>query len=326
MITILGFGLAGAWCARHLISAGERVRVIDPWDPTTSTRIAAGIIVPIAGQRCKPTWRIRELLPIARTSYPAAVWRDVEIVRVFRSEEQREEFYRQGAKGAYTGINVDEFQPDSLSMIQAPFGGFRSRDAAVVDLPEFLNDTRKLIEEHGEFVVGRFDAHSEAPPTITIYAMGWHIHDHPLWSWLKLEPSKGETIDVEPLEDLGSQVLSNGTWIVSSNGRHRVGATSVWWDLDPTPTAAGQQRLVDDYELLTGRRPRVLGHHAAIRPSTQFKRPMVGQHPDHPTAWICTGFGAKGTLFGPWAAQELVQSMLDGHRIDHDIDIAHLRT
>lgn len=326
MITILGFGLAGAWCARHLISVGERVRVIDPWNAETSTRIAAGIIVPIAGQRCKPTWRIRELLPIARSSYPSAVWKDVEIVRAFRSEEQRGEFYRQGAKGAYDGIDVEEFLPNALPPLKAPFGGFVSRDAAVVDLPEFLADTRKLVEERGEFVVGTFDAHSEAPLTTTIYAMGWHIHNHPLWSWLKLEPSKGETIDVEAGEDLGSRVLSNGTWIVSAHGRRRVGATNVWWDLDPTPTAVAQQRLLDDYEELTGQRPAVVGHFAAIRPSTQFKRPMVGQHPEYPTAWICTGFGAKGTLFGPWAAHELVQSMVHGHRIDHDIDIAHLRT
>jgi glycine/D-amino acid oxidase-like deaminating enzyme len=65
----------------------------------------------------------------------------------------------------------------------------------------------------------------------------------------------------------------------------------------------------------------VTGHRAAIRPSTQFKRPLAGRHPEHRDQYVFTGLGTKGALQGPWAARQLVEHMLDGKTLDQEIDI-----
>ena len=50
-VIIVGQGLAGTTLAWHLREAGQRVLVIDACEPVTSSKIAAGLITPITGQR-----------------------------------------------------------------------------------------------------------------------------------------------------------------------------------------------------------------------------------------------------------------------------------
>ncbi|MFG0333660.1 MAG: FAD-dependent oxidoreductase, partial [Maioricimonas sp. JB049] len=66
---IAGQGLAGTTLAWTLRERGRRVVVIDPGEPITSSRIAAGLMTPVTGQRLVPTWRLGELLPVACDFY-----------------------------------------------------------------------------------------------------------------------------------------------------------------------------------------------------------------------------------------------------------------
>jgi glycine/D-amino acid oxidase-like deaminating enzyme len=70
-----------------------------------------------------------------------------------------------------------------------------------------------------------------------------------------------------------------------------------------------------DHEIIVDR------HRAAIRPSTQFKRPLVGAHPSQPGHFTLNGLGTKGALQGPWAAAQLVACVLDGTMPDEEIHI-----
>ena len=63
---IVGQGLAGttlAWC---LLEAGMSVLVTDPEEEITSSKIAAGLITPITGQRLALSWQVETFLPAAR--------------------------------------------------------------------------------------------------------------------------------------------------------------------------------------------------------------------------------------------------------------------
>ena len=63
---ILGQGLAGSALAWHLIEAGERVCVIDDGHCRSSTRVAAGLINPLAGLRFNRRPEVGDWLPAAR--------------------------------------------------------------------------------------------------------------------------------------------------------------------------------------------------------------------------------------------------------------------
>ncbi|HRE82554.1 MAG TPA: hypothetical protein PLN52_16030, partial [Opitutaceae bacterium] len=68
-ILIVGQGIAGtllAWAFEH---AGIDFEIADAGHAEAASRVAAGIVNPITGQRFVKSWRVDELLPLARAVY-----------------------------------------------------------------------------------------------------------------------------------------------------------------------------------------------------------------------------------------------------------------
>ena len=66
---IVGQGLAGTALAWELIWRGRDVLVVDAGEAVTSSKIAAGLVTPITGQRLALGWRVDERLAAARPYY-----------------------------------------------------------------------------------------------------------------------------------------------------------------------------------------------------------------------------------------------------------------
>ncbi len=93
---IAGQGLAGTTLAWHLVEAGQRVLVLDSGEPITPSKIAAGLITPITGQRLALTWRGQDVLPAAQKFYARiealtgkTFYYARHAVRLFQSDEER---------------------------------------------------------------------------------------------------------------------------------------------------------------------------------------------------------------------------------------------
>ncbi len=314
-VHIIGLGLAGALLAHELRRLGAGVTAEDRFDPESSSRVAAGMITPITGKRLKPTWRGAMLLDVARTVYDEIsaeiglpVMREWRLRRVFREEIQMTWFRQRVEAGEYDPLVVREISPGVHNGVPYPHGGFEHDGVYTVAM--------SLITDHVR------PSHGNTSPTWTVWCHGAAAANDPRWSWLPLEPSKGEILDVvipgPPLD----HILTNGTWILPvGDDRYRIGATHDWDDHDPVPTMAGRDVLLAAAAQLTDRPITVVGHRAAIRPSTKFKRPLVGRHPDEPGHAIFTGLGTKGALQGPWAARQLARHLVLGEPLDPEIDI-----
>ena len=68
-VVVIGQGLAGTTLAWHLHWLGQRVLVIDRQSAITASRVAAGLLTPITGQRFTVSWRFRELFAFAKCFY-----------------------------------------------------------------------------------------------------------------------------------------------------------------------------------------------------------------------------------------------------------------
>src|SRR5882757_4219331 len=68
-ILIAGQGLAGTALAWRLWERGVPFVIVDPNDEVTASKIAAGLVTPVTGQRLNLSWRIFELLPEALAFY-----------------------------------------------------------------------------------------------------------------------------------------------------------------------------------------------------------------------------------------------------------------
>ncbi len=359
--TIVGQGLAGTWLAWVLSNEGHLVRIVDPQVAQTASRVAAGIVNPLTGQRVKPTWRGDTLIPQARaafreferainahetavgtnaheTAFGTQVWRDIELRRVFRDEATQQWFEKRMASGELNSMRVSRIRQGEFDGISYPHGGCIVHDAALIDVPSFLDKGRAALQRKGADIVrASVDLHdvdaiawdSSHMSDIVVWCIGIDALKHPLWSWLTLEPSKGEILEVVMLPAEGdidtppmNYILNSGTWIAPlANGRYLVGATNDWDDHVPTPTEQARRTLIDDAQRMTGRTFDIVDHRAAIRPSTLRKRPLIGRHPVDSRHAILTGLGTKGCQLAPWAARQIVDHLLNDTPLDPEVDI-----
>ena len=343
--TIVGQGLAGTWLAWVLRNEGHLVRMVDPRAAQTSSRVAAGIVNPLTGQRVKPTWKGATLIPEARMAFREVertigthVWRDIELRRAFRDEATREWFERRMASGELSSMRVSRIRPGEHDGIPYPYGGCIVHDAALVDVPTFLDKGRAALQRKGaDIVCASVDVNdvdsiawkSSHMSDVVVWCIGIDAIKHPLWSWLTLEPSKGEVLEVVMLAAEGDihtppmdYILNSGTWIAPlSNGHYLVGATNDWDDHEPTPTEEARRTLMDDAQRMTGRTFDIVDHRVAIRPSTLRKRPLIGRHPVNSRHAILTGLGTKGCQLAPWAARQIVDHLLNDTPLDPEVDI-----
>jgi glycine/D-amino acid oxidase-like deaminating enzyme len=68
-ILIIGQGLAGSVLALHMIRSGHAVTVVDPYLKNTCSRIAAGVMKPVTGQRIVRSWNADVLIAEALLFY-----------------------------------------------------------------------------------------------------------------------------------------------------------------------------------------------------------------------------------------------------------------
>lgn len=318
-VHIVGMGLAGALAAWEFIRRGVRVSAWDDTSSDTSSVVAAGMITPITGQRLKPTWRGELLMEQARATYSeieqhfsVQLQREWTLRRVFRDASMQDWFHRRNRAGELAPFAVAPIAPGVVDGVRYPYGGMQHGNVITIDIPLLISMMRSAVDWTPD----------AAGASAVIDCTGYRAMHDPNWSWLPIEPSKGEILDVTiPGLDI-DHILTNGTWILPMGfDRYRIGATHDWDDHDPAPTLQARHDLLAAARQMFDHQITVVGQRAAIRPSTQYKRPLVGRHPLLPGRYTLNGLGTKGALQGPFAASQLVTCVLEGAEPDVEINI-----
>lgn len=319
-VHIVGMGLAGALASWEFLKRGVRVTAWDDATGDTSSNVAAGMITPITGQRLKPTWRGEELMSIARHTYASiehhygiVLQRQWMLRRVFRDAAMQDWFRRRFDGGEFDAYGVTEIPPGDHDGVHYPYGGMKHGDVVTIDIPTLVRAVRSSVEWTSD----------PGPTSAIIDCTGYRALNDPLWSWLPIEPSKGEILDVT-IPGLGlEEILTNGTWILPiGEDRYRIGATHDWDDHDPQPTEQARSYLLESARRMVSQEIIVTGQRAALRPSTKFKRPLVGRHPHDHQRYTLNGLGTKGALQGPYAATQLAACILDGSEPHEEINVS----
>ena len=156
---IVGQGLAGTCLAWELRALGASCIVIDREAAVTSSRIAAGLITPVTGQRLVKTWRFDELRPAAWEFYRRVerelgcqLLRDTLMMKVFATEQEREFFGKRQRDPAYDGL-LREWA-DLPAGVLAPLGGCEVLRGAQLDASMFLTRTREMLTREGAYLAG----------------------------------------------------------------------------------------------------------------------------------------------------------------------------
>ena len=328
---IVGQGLAGTALAWSLRWGGSRVLVIDREAPVTSSKIAAGLITPITGQRLVKSWRLDELWPIAVQIYrqveqitATTLFHELPMVRLFSTETEVEFFAKRRASAEFLAL-IRQPQPLlSDHEFVTERGGFEMPFAGQLDVRRYLDVSRETFQRDGGYLTADLQPESDLVlddsgvrlPRLGVQARqlvfceGAALTTNPWFRDVILKPAKGEILTVRIPGLTEQRVVHRGVWLVPlGNENFRVGSTYEWQRLDHTPTVAGRDEITGKLREFLRLPFDVLDHHAAVRPIHLNQYPVIGVHSDHRQLAYFNGLGSKGTLHAPHFARELAHQL-----------------
>jgi glycine oxidase len=322
---IIGQGLAGSLLAWTLIQRGQRVVVWDDRHHGCASRVAAGLINPLAGMRFTRPAEVDVWLASGQRLYRTLertlnrrLLFELPMVRLLRSPQQRRFYDRQAANPANADLLGEAFAAGGSGlMLGDAHGGFHQRRTgyiATVPLLEGLADwlTARQALRRGPVAADDIRLSPDgvrcqdiSAPRV-VFCEGWQLKDNPWFNWLPLEPAKGEILTLASDPAQPSCILNGGHWLVPLfNGGCKVGTTVDHHHLDSRPTATARTTLLAAYQALLPLAPpgQVVDQQAGVRPNTRDRKPLLGAHPQHPELLVFNGFGGRGSLTIPWHAE-----------------------
>ena len=342
---LIGHGIAGAVLARELRGRGHRVLVYDEPRPDAASRVAAGLMNPVAGKRFALTWRAAETLPAAVAYYQALnaelgaeFFQNSPILKVFGSAQERADMLARAADDPWQGF-VERIDPEPISRpgVLAPFGGAWLRGGGHLRVAALLAALARRGRAEGWLREETFQwPHLVADTTGVGYApgrlrarqvvccQGAAALACPHFGWLPLTPNQGAVLDVAVAGLSAAQVLNRGAYVVpgAAAGQFRVGATYRWPPFAPDPGPADEQELTGRLAGLTALPFAVLGARRGVRPAVRDRRPLLGRHPALPWLSLFGGFGSKGVSLAPRLAALLADHLAGPGELWPDANLA----
>jgi glycine/D-amino acid oxidase-like deaminating enzyme len=318
---IIGQGLAGSLLAWELIHRNYHVIVVDNGQQNASL-VAAGIINPVTGIRLALTPDIEVLLPAAHKFYAQLseffrqpFYHEMPMLRLFRNESERTYGnLRINQQDYYPYLETPDKQQPLMPEFNTPFGWIKQKQTGYLSIAALLNRLKHYLLErqayrqdivnHQEIRLSHNIRWQDITAKRIIFCEGYHSSQNPWFSWLPLQPAKGEILTIKSDVNMPNTLLNYGNWLLpSSETTVRIGATFDREYGNNLPTEQGKQALLMNLKSVNPRlaqNSQVLTHQAGIRPCTADRFPFIGKHPYHDTIMIFNGFGSKGGLQIPW--------------------------
>lgn len=340
---IVGQGLAGSVLAWQLSEKGQRLLVVDRDEPNTSSKVAAGLVTPLAGARFNLPDGLETRLDFARAFY----WKHEEasgstffhhrrIARLFQSEAERTSWY---ARLASSGERYARFHEPLMideARFHAPHGGFEMKEGGWLDVPAFLEYTRQALLERAAYAIGQVKSADvvledggirwkNVTASRVVFCEGWRGNQNRFFDWIPMNAALGDILDLEmpDLED-EARIISRGGWLIpQGGGRFRAGSNYRHQFTNEEPDESGKAEVLEKIGRITPMLPRVIGHRAAARPVIRRSQVFLGVHPAHRQVAFFNGLGSKGVLNAPWYAAQLAGHLLDGTPLPADADLAN---
>ena len=336
---IVGQGLAGAVLAHTLEQRGCDFLLVDKDDPSSASRIAAGMWNPIVFKRVTLAWKAVELLEVALPFYQdwsdqlgGGMFHQKEVWRIFPDRDSAEHFaFRADQMGFEEFLQSEGV--DIPDHVKAEHGVGKVLGGGFLAIKSILDAQRYRLKQSGRLVEAGFDEqqlemeHSairwqDERFDFVVFCRGYREGSSALWGHLPFKPTKGEVLTIRcpglALED----IVNNGKYLVPlGDDLFKVGATYDWSQLDTKTTADGLEEMLEKIRSLTDLSFEVVEHLAGIRPTISDRQPLVGRHPDNDRLAILNGLGTRGVMAAPWLAAQLCDNLLHGQDLNREIDI-----
>lgn len=334
-VLIVGQGVAGALLAWRLLQHGHHVRVCHHPLPGEASRVAPGLINPLASRKLQMDDRFPKMLALADRHFGQIendlginIIQKMPVLRILRNELQAKcvrGMLSAGAndpRHAYCGTfhppgGFEFIKRDHWGILETIGGGW-------VDLPLLCETMEQVLRKKKVLIEKKYEDSMALDADWVIDCRGWQaIHD-PLWDYLPHNPAKGELLLIKPQAALPRDyILHAGTWLQPiGNNLWRAGSRYSWDDFNSRPSQAGCQALARQLREWLASDWEEIDRQAGVRPIMDDYKPVIGCHPLHPRRLIINGLGSKGAIQAPWLVETLVASLLEGRPLPPVVDVA----
>jgi len=331
---IVGAGLAGSMLAWRLIQAGQHVHVINNPKFLSASRVAAGMINPITGQRLVLQNNIEQLLPVALKLYTTlaeyfgqSFFFAKPMLRHIQSDKERLAFEKRRS---------DERYKDYLGTLSADGQHFWQHHTGYLDTNRLLDCLHQYLLERACLQTTQIKPTdiSVSDDSIQfqgihakriIFCEGWRGQHNPYFKYLPFQAAKGDIINGQSKTTLPSHIINQGKWLLPMDAHHfRLGASfEVGEHLDEQNSQLATHELMQalqhmpvDFDAIT-----ITEQQSGIRPCTLDKQPFLGFHPKHTNIAIFNGFGSKGSLLIPLYSKQMCSHIIDNTPLPKHADI-----
>ncbi len=345
---IIGQGLAGSVLAWQAAWRGDDLLVADVGTAGTASAAAAGLVMPISGQRMAGRPDYPQLFTAA-----AACYRRIEqltgrtlfhsrvIERRFLSAVEREQ-WDQRLQSSASGTAAESMSGCQLLPSSGRFGSLRM-PGWQLNVPLLLQVTREYLLAAHQFHQRQIDpaevvvqdgcvrvADGELEAERLFFCEGHRGRSNCWFPGQPDQPVRGELLRVRLNQPLSADVVVGRVWAAPVPGaqdsaEYIVGAT---WDREQLDeglvTAAGRAELLQGLtDLGDGQlQVEVLGQTSGIRAGTRQRRVLVRLHAEHPQLGMLNGLGSWGSLTAPASATALLDLQEESARAGGDVSAA----
>lgn len=309
-VIIVGQGIAGSMLGWFCEQAGIAFRIVDPGHARAASRVGAGLVSPLTGQRLAPTWRFAdwrgEVLAIYRTleaELGVALVRELRIERRFRDERQRELFLSRLDRPEVAPW-IDRVDEEALCL----------NGALQVDTGLLIARLRERWGQAGVLETSTWSADRAAAGDAVVWCTGAALPPVGPIPW---EPSRGEVVrGIVPGLD-PDVVLNNGHWLLPQRGHRAIaGALFDRENLNAGVTTIGQQKLMAAAAQLAGQPLQGARGDSGLRVNVRDRRPVVGWRDGNGRTGVFGGLAAKGALWAPMLARQWCADGMAGDQLD----------
>lgn len=346
-VLIVGGGLAGCTLAWYLFFERIPFKIFSYSMPGESSTVAAGLWNPVATRRVNPGWKMKECMnelnyfssrlekKLKITLYHPSV-----TVHPFSHQEELE-FWKKKTSQDSDLSDIVSFNsyPDKKWKLQPEYYAYTPaviQNTGWMDVKRFLEKTiqffsdqhmvRKEIFYYNELNVyqNEFVYHGETYAAI-VFCEGWNLRNNPYFSFIKLEPAKGEILELKSLHSdfsLGKHIINKSIFLLEkSPGKFICGSTFEWDSLNDEVTEKARNELLGKLKEVMKNEFVVTCQVAGVRPSTHDRRPFIGEHPEIKNMYVLNGLGTKGVFLIPHMCREFVNFMLQGIPLSPEVNI-----
>lgn len=340
---IVGLGLSGASTSFLLEQKGYDYVVVDSGQ-LNSSKVAGGVMNPVILNKFTLAWRAVEQRDLALKFYTdlesyleTKFLSPVEIYRKFSSIEEQNNWFAAGDKPVLSPFLDTTLKASIGKGIKGNFKFGKLNGTARVDTRTMLGALTHKLESMGRLQKEAFVyedltlledavAYRGLKARRIIFCEGFGMVKNPFFNSLPLIGNKGEYIIIKA-PDLELNVVVKGSVFISplGDGLFVVGATYNNKDKTWLPSAEARVELEGKLKDMVDISYEVVDQIAGIRPSTGDRRPLVGRHPINNQLYICNGFGSRGVLTAPLAANELLDFIENDSPISEEMDILRFK-